>query len=381
MDDIINNRIKYLSGLLILLFSVGSLFAQDEESIYSFFAAGHTYGSPANPQFGLHPPFVDYIPNINNYTNMDLGILTGDVVVQGSAEYWDAAQSDIESFNFPIHIAAGNHDMGPEFLNRFGDYYYSFIHQDDLFIILTPGLDSWNISDSQLEFLTNTLDSNYAAVNNVFIFLHELIWWSPDNEYQNVHINYVPYYPGYTNFDDVVKPLLLSYPNHFTLYAGDVGSSDLGTPFMYHSFDNITLIASGMGGGVRDNIIVTEVYEDSVYYNLVAINGDNPMALGELTDFTLNNLQTVGLAQGLFLYPNPFKSFFNVQFIQPINTSPEFELWDAYGRRISILSAPTSTVNGCFHFNSTELDGISQGYYFLMVNADGKLTSIPIIKY
>ena len=266
-----------------------NLNAQNDTPVYSFFAAGHTYGNPNHPHYGMHYPFVDYVPTINNYPNMELAFLTGDVVVAGTVAYWDSAQVDIDKLNMPVYIAAGNHDVGAEFINRFGNYYFSFVHTNDLFIVLTPGLDSWNIIGDQLEFLTNTLNSNYNIVNNIFIFLHELIWWSPGNEYQNIDINFEPYYPGSTNFDTIIKPLLLSFPNNITIYAGDLGCTDQVSPYMYHSFHNITLIGSGMGGGIRDNIIITDVYEDSVRYNLVSINGGDPNSLGELTDFSISS--------------------------------------------------------------------------------------------
>ena len=57
---------------------------------------------------------------------------------------------------------------------------------------------------------------------------------------------------------------------------------------MYDQYDNITLIASGMGGNVRDNIIIIDVHEDaSVSYRLIALNGSNHNALGELMDYEL----------------------------------------------------------------------------------------------
>lgn len=225
-----------------------------DSTYYSFFTAGHTYGNPNSYHYGLHYPFVNYIPTINNYSNMELGVLTGDVVYSATAAYWDSALIDINKFDVPIYIAAGNHDMGTEFVNRFQNYYSSFVHKNDLFILLTPFLDSWNISGEQLDFLTYQLDNNYSAVNNIFIFMHELIWWSPYNEYQNINVNSLSHYTGWTNFKTIIKPLLLSYPNKITIYAGDLGATNQASPYMYHSFDNITLIGSRMGNGVRDNI-------------------------------------------------------------------------------------------------------------------------------
>ena len=182
--------------LAILIFFVVSkqverdILAKRGEIIYSFFSAGHTSGNPLKPQLGLYPPFVNYFPTINHNVKIDLGFLTGDLVRKGTPKEWDAAQNDLKNLKKTIFIAAGNHDMGLEFVTRFKEYYYSLKHKNDLFIVLTPGLDDWNISGEQFNFLKKTLDDNAASVNNIFILLHELIWWSPTNRYKNIKINY-----------------------------------------------------------------------------------------------------------------------------------------------------------------------------------------------
>jgi len=304
---------KALLTYIAIFLITCSLASQSQSPIYSFFSAGHTYGNPINFQHGLHPPFEDYINNVNDYPNMILGFLTGDVVPIATPAYWDAAQADIDKLNMPVHIAAGNHDIGDEFVNRFEDYFFSLVQNSDLFIVLTPGLDDWNISGEQLEFLTNTLDDNYTLVNNIFIFLHELIWWSPVNKYNVIDINFEPHFPGSTNFDDVVKPLLLSYPNPITIYAGDLGATEGVSPFMYDKFDNITLIGSGMGGGIRDNIIITDVYEDSVRFKLVAINGEDPNKLGDLTDHIISSITPPSTSYDIRMYPNPSSNHFYLE--------------------------------------------------------------------
>ena len=116
----------FLTYITILILT-GSLASQNRTPSYSFFAAGHTYGNPTHFQYGLHPPFESYIDAINDYPNMTLGFLTGDVVPIATADYWDAAQADIDKLHMPVYIAAGNHDIGDEFVNRFEDYYYSLI--------------------------------------------------------------------------------------------------------------------------------------------------------------------------------------------------------------------------------------------------------------
>lgn len=355
---------KTIFFYLIILIQANSLCAQNEMAVYSFFTAGHTYGSPSSPHYGLHYPFTDFIPDINAYPNMDLGFLTGDVVVSGTAAYWDSAQADIDRFSMPVYIAAGNHDIGQEFVDRFGDYYFSFKHNNDLFIVLTPGLNLWNISGEQLTYLKYTLDSNHADVNNIFIFLHELIWWSPDNEYQDVEINYEPHYPGSTNFDTVVKPLLLSYSNTITIYAGDLGCTDNVSPFMYHHYNNITLIGSGMGGGIRDNIIITDVYSDSIHYNLVALNGTDPNALGEIYEFSLTSIDPFNIENPLVIYPNPTNSgYFNLK--NTLMYDYTIQIFDMQGQLIHTEKIQKNSLS------KIDVRNIKSGIYFLRLYDNG----------
>jgi hypothetical protein len=252
---------------------------------YSFFVAGHTYGNPMSYQYGLHPPFVNSIPKINSYPKMSLGILTGDVVPKPTEDYWDSALIDINRLLIPIHIASGNHDRGSEFERIFKDYYYSFKFDNDLFIILSP--TQWNIEGKQKEFLVQTIDNNYLSVQNIFIFCHELIWWSPDNQFRNVEINYRPHYPGSTNYWTEINPFLDSLPNNVVIFAGDVGCYYTTSAYMYYKEDNITLIASGMGGGIEDNIVIIEVSDTCINYKLIGLNDTLFSEIGKLEDYIL----------------------------------------------------------------------------------------------
>ncbi|MBT5163275.1 MAG: hypothetical protein HOL96_05430 [Lentimicrobiaceae bacterium] len=253
---------------------------------YSFFVAGHTYGNPINFQFGLHPPFINSIPLINSYQKMSLGVLTGDVVPKPTQIYWDSALVDINKLSIPIHIAPGNHDKGFEFEKIFTDYYYDFTYEDDLFIILSP--TNWNIEGEQKKYLLQTIENNYHYVHNIFIFCHELIWWSPDNQFGNVEINYRPHYPGSTNYWEEINPVLESLPNQVVIFSGDLGGTDKVTPYMYYKNDNITLIATGMGGGKRDNIVIVEVsYNNDLNYKLIGLN-DTPLSeMDKLEEYIL----------------------------------------------------------------------------------------------
>jgi len=281
---------KYLFIGLCLFFLSCSDQMKDEtqlvESEYSFFAAGHTYGHNVTFQEGFHPPFKNAIPQINNVSNLEFGVLTGDIVPQATPLYFDAVIEDLSLFSHPIHIAAGNHDRGALFEETFGDYFYSFKQNDDLFIILSP--TDWNIEGEQKTFLEETINNNSASVNNIFIFMHELIWWSPDNIFKNVKINYVGHYPGTTNYWSEIEPLFKNIENNIVLIAGDLGTNQTVDSYMYYKEENITYIASGMGGGAEDNIIIVDVdSEGNPSYNLMGINSDSLKILADLESYIL----------------------------------------------------------------------------------------------
>ena len=283
----------------IFLFLVLVLFSCDknedgttEESpiSYSFFIAGHTYGTPGVDNIGVHPPFKNKFDLIKNDERINFGVFTGDIVPNGSAQNWNEIDSDVTDLGLPVYFAAGNHDITDRVLfeSRYGQTYYSFVHQSDLFIVLDPNLDEWNISDNQLQFLENALNSEAQNVNNIFVFFHQVFWWEPDNIYQNVTLNSLAGRADTINFWNEIEPLFNGLPKPVHMFAGDVGAFNTGSEFMYHQYENITLIASGMGGNVRDNFIIIDVHEDaSVSYRLIALNAPDISALGDLEDYTL----------------------------------------------------------------------------------------------
>ena len=274
---------------ILLFFNLLSCNKEDIIKNYSFFVAGHTYGEPKVDNVGFHPPFKDKFNLINNNKLIELGILTGDIVITSSNKNWDEIDSDLELLNCPVFFAPGNHDVDIPgvYESRYGKTYKSFIHNSDLFIILDPNIDNWNITGNQLLFLKNTLNENHSNVDNIFVFFHQMLWWEPDNIYRNVKMNSNAGRSDSINFWTQVEPLFRSLNNKTYMFSGDVGALNQSSAFMYHNYENITLIASGMGDGVRDNFIIIEVNDNKIHFNLIALNGNDINSLGHLTDYEL----------------------------------------------------------------------------------------------
>ena len=253
---------KYWYGLLFLAIVI--IFTQCKEPVdssYSFFVAGHTYGKPNVNNKGFHPPFKAKFDTIKNDTNIDFGVLTGDVVIYATPECWDDVDVDLALLDKPVYFAVGNHDIKNRalFESRYGNTYQSFVHKDDLFIILDPNLDNWNISGTQLDFLKASLDKNHTKVTNIFVFFHQVLWWKQDDENETMILNSLQDRADTINFFDTVEPLFKELPNPVYMFAGDVGATIKSNGYSYRKDANITYVASGMGGPINPNFVIVDV--------------------------------------------------------------------------------------------------------------------------
>ncbi len=77
---------------------------ESAKASYSFFVAGHTYGSPGDDNVGFYPPFKSGLNSINASRKMRFGVLTGDVVISGSEKNWNEIDDDWNSLLLGIFI-------------------------------------------------------------------------------------------------------------------------------------------------------------------------------------------------------------------------------------------------------------------------------------
>lgn len=304
--------IKYICIIIIikLIFSTGLINAQSKSTPYSFFIAGHTYGKPGVNNIGLHPPFKEKFNYIRQRDEIKFGVFTGDIVSANPiAQDWDEVDADIENLGLPIYFAVGNHDMENRILfeSRYGDTYYSFIYQNDLFIVLDPNFDEWNISGDQLEFLIDIVENNNESVDNIFVFFHQLLWRTNNNIYSNVHPNSTAGMADTINFWTEIEPIFNELSNQVFMCCGDVGAACWSADFMYDNYDNISFIASGMGEDDGDNFIIFNSDTDkNISYDLICINEPELNCFGELTAYQISPNGIPDLVQQeIIVYPNP----------------------------------------------------------------------------
>ena len=235
-----------------------SYYPKNKNGKYSFFIAGHTYGTPGKKTQGFYKNFYKDISKNKKY---DFGILAGDFVRVASDESWNAIDKQISKLNYKIYLSAGNHDyVNNLYEERYGKSFYKFKHEKDLFIILNSTLNNLNIINKQLKFLEKSVLNE--KFNNLYIISHHMIWMfnekifnSNKNPELNFKSNYLPD-DFKTNFWDEVAPLLLKLEKNVYLVSGNIGQFPWQRAIYCKQFKNIKFLSTGMGGGKYDNYII-----------------------------------------------------------------------------------------------------------------------------
>ena len=356
---------KYLLLILVQIFAV-STFAQTDTIQYSFFIAGHTYGEPGVNNQGLHPPFKQKFDYIRSRDEIKFGVLTGDIVYPNpTAQDWDEVDADIAELGLPVYFAVGNHDMEnrPLYESRYGDTYYYFIFHGDLYIVLDPNIDKWNISGDQLQFMKKTVNDNYETVDNIFVLFHQFLWWEKDNIYAHIKPNSFAGRADTINFWSEIEPFFHLLPNSVFFLAGDMGAAYWSDDFMYDAYDNLSYVCSGMGEGDGDNFVIINIDSaKNVSYDLICLNTEELECFGDLTDYRISSSIIEGCSWDVKVYPNPVTDFLKISF-NAYKGEANIKLYNIGGQLMKHELCNTSS-------KTIDLSDMRNGLYFLTITTD-----------
>ncbi len=265
---------SFVLFFIILLSYVG---AGQTEKVCKFIVAGHAYGAHGGSNIGLHPPLLKKLA-LTPDSSINTIFLTGDIVNKSNPESWAQVDKELDSLGLESFYVMGNHDdnyTGYEvFRQKHGGSYYSFKKACGTFIILNSTESDRSVSSVQLDFLNDILSKADTNSKNVFIFFHEILWNSHE-KYKNVRSNSRSRYAqisGYSNFWDEVFPIFQKYPEmEFYLFAGDVGGNPDAIAAFYDKWENVSLIASGMGEVEDENYLLVNVTADTIEFDLIPL--------------------------------------------------------------------------------------------------------------
>ena len=310
--------------LLISLLTFNSILAQNS---YRFLVAGHVYGAAGVNNAAFHPPFQTTLDSLSASKSLDFGFFTGDIVSPNpTAQDWDEVDSVLNLIDFPIDFVAGNHDYEniEEYTARYGDTYYMKKYGNDLFIVLDANISNWNIADEQLDSVQSYLN-NYPEVDNIFCFVHQIIWYEPDGKHSKHTPNSLVGFQDSTNFWSELIPLFGNTAKPCYFFAGDVGVFDFTTSIAYQRFSNIHLICSGMGGAQDENCILVSVNENKlVEFDVICLNADATNCP--------NDIRKLLPLTGNIVFPNPVTDELVIEIDHSKQTS--IQLYDSNGKSL-----------------------------------------------
>jgi len=145
----------------------------------------------------LNWPIFDRAVAEINLLQPDFVIMVGDMI-QGTVRdtsilnrMWKEFNTHAEKLDVPLYVLPGNHDISNEVMydywnQKIGLRYYSFVHNNSLFILLNTEeykkTKDGEFGKEQLDFVREELDAN-KDVNQTFIFFHRPLWYEKDAKY------------------------------------------------------------------------------------------------------------------------------------------------------------------------------------------------------
>lgn len=191
--------------------------------------------------------------------------LTGDVVAHPTDTNWNTVKTELDSLGIPWYISPGNHDI-----SHYMDYYIqptkylSLRKNNALFLVLNTSKSGWTIDSTQLEFVKHEL-SLTDTVEQIFVFSHQL-WWerhSPTEfKLDSLRPNSMALYDGPSDFWQDAFPYFDSTGIETWFFAGDMGSHEILPSYYEDHHKKFHFYGSGMGGGIKDNYLRVEVYQN-----------------------------------------------------------------------------------------------------------------------
>ncbi len=259
-----------------------------------FLVAGHTYGTHQGDNQALWPPFLAALQRADLDGAACL-VLAGDFVRHCDAAARSLLQQQIEQLPVPVYLLLGNHEETTPLcrewvVRRHGGAYYTFGHGDLFGIVLDSQQHERAVAAEQVSFLAAAL-ARAPAEAIVCVFMHELLWLAEGRRYAWVRANRRSRQEAlaalpHTNYWRDVHPLLVACaPRPIYVIAGDVGGNPDAVPAFFDVRDNVTLVATGMGGAVQDNYLEVELEDGRASFRLVPLDPkDAP--LPPLTHYT-----------------------------------------------------------------------------------------------
>lgn len=243
----------------------------------SFIVSGHFYGGSGKTSGYPAASLLGSLDEINS-SNASFLVCLGDMFMDVSNDIPSYKKSLFSKINIPIYNAVGNHDLTDGiYQNNFGETYYSFWIDKNIFVVLDTEKNDGSIEDQQLELLEK---ASTSGAENILLFSHRPTWAEGDEQLQDV-------FKGNTkslvsnNYQDEVLPLLNDSKSNIYWFSGSLGGSAPSSFFYHEKTQNITYIATAIRDLKRDAMLDVSIVDDELIFTPRSLTGQKLLNFSE----------------------------------------------------------------------------------------------------
>ena len=259
---------------------------------FSFFYAGHAYGTPSNVNSSTTDyPAKGLLNNIAKLKQHDFAVFGGDMIYSCLPASLVALENTLlKQLAMPIFNSSGNHDTC---LSSSANYDYdrniSIQYGHNLFLIISsPKKRTSEVADVTwlIDEITNSKTN--PKIRNVFVFTHIPIFLGLEPELkQAAELANNPLLEKASVINSLTQSMTDFKNMNKKLYwlSGDIGAQ---YPLIYHQYaDNIYFLASGMFDNKYDHVLSIKVndsaHPDDVRISIIGVSSHKFSALETYT--------------------------------------------------------------------------------------------------
>ena len=136
-----------------------------------------------------------------------------------------------------------------------------------------------------------------------------------------------------------------------------------------------TLPATKNNSGQNDYSFIDDISNVStnnqiIYYRLKMIDKDGKFTYSKIVSININNM-----VASVKLFPNPASSVLNVQLLSNASSNANIKIVDTYGKTVL-----QKTLIGNVATTSFNIEQLSAGIYFVMLEQDGQIQKVSFVK-
>ncbi len=245
---------------------------------YRFIVSGHFHGSSSSISTFPASTLLAGI-DILNAQKASFLMSLGDLFLDVNDSYIRNYESSLfGKLKMPLFNAVGNHDLsnGNIYEKKYGESFYFFEYNTELFIVLNTEQNDGSIKGEQLEmFKTALAKSASQKIKHIFIFSHRPVWSEENPKYADLFEGNTRSKFGAPNYKTEIEPLLKETKKEVYWISGSMASGP--SSFFYDKDEStgIIFIQTAIRDTSRDAVLIVKSEKGKIAFTGLSLTGES----------------------------------------------------------------------------------------------------------